>query len=160
MSDLSEKVRTALYGRLSALAVELVYNAVNLTYGGQELAYGTVEATNVYYGKAPENAVYPFLEFQRVPGVVDYTFQNNRTGERDRWFIRAFCDEDGASGASPAATNEALLTAALTAIGNSLTLSGATAHRVTRVADIPEIVENVNDRLVWMNGFQLEVYAG
>lgn len=161
MSDLSEKVRSAIYARLATtMSSQLTYLGVNLTYGGELLQYGTGEAAAVYYGKAPNDAEYPFIEFSRIPGVVDYTFQNNRIGERDRWWIKSFTDHEGAGTESPVKKNEDILAAAETAIGNTLTLSGATAHRVTRVADIPELVELVNGRAVYMDGFQLEVYAG
>lgn len=143
MSDLSEKVRAALYAKMNVVSV-----------------VGTGLATAIYYGKAPESAAYPFIEFQRVPGIVDYAFRDTRIGERDRWFIRCFADEDSSTSKAPAKLNEDILQACATAIGNSLSLSGATAYRVTRIADIPEVIETVNDRQVTMNGFQLEIYTG
>lgn len=160
MSAISEQVRTALNARLqTVVGQELTYGGENLTYGAENLTYGTGDATGAYYGVAPETATYPFIVFQRVPGTTDYAFQDTLIGERDRYFIKSYADEDSDT-QSPTALNESILAAAETAIGNSLTLSAATAHRVTRIADLPELWETVNDRMIVMNGFQLEIYAG
>ena len=160
MSAISEQVRAAIGARLqTVVGQELTYGGENLTYGGEQLTYGTGDATGAYYGVAPETASYPFIVFQRVPGTTDYAFHDTLIGERDRYLIKSYADEDAGT-VSPTALNESIRAAAEAAIGNSLTLTTATAHRVTRIADLPELWETVNDRLVVMNGFQLETYAG
>lgn len=144
MSDISEKVRNALY---SAMHVGSVV--------------GTGKASAIYVHQAPEVVAYPFIVFNRVPGVVDYAMKATLAGERDRWFIKCFSDKDAAMTASkgPYELNEDILALAETAIGTSLTVSGQTCSYVERVADIPPLVEVVNDRTIWMNGFQLETYV-
>lgn len=142
MSAISEKVRTAIFAKMNVSSV-----------------VGINKATAIYYGIAPVEAVYPFIVFNRVAGNVDRTFQETLIGERDRWFIKCLSDREASSTKSPQELNETILGLAETAIGNSLTITFGTVHRCVRVADIPELLENINDRQVWTNGFQLEVYA-
>lgn len=142
MSSLSAKIRTALYAKLNVASV-----------------VGSGKASAVYHQVAPLEAVYPFIVFNRVPGLVNYAFQNTNHGERDIWFIKCLSDKGVNSAKSPQELNDEILLLAETAIGNTLTISGATVSRVTRIADIPEIIETISDRDIFQHGFQLEVYA-
>ncbi len=142
MSAISEKVRKALFAKMNVSAV-----------------VGTGKATAIYYNVAPVEAGYPFIVFNRVPGNVDRAFQETLIGERDRWFIKCLSDREASETLSPQELNETILSLAENAIGKTLTITFGTVHRCVRVADIPELFENVNDRQIWTNGFQLEVYA-
>lgn len=134
---------------VTSLAIqESLFTALNVT-AVTDLASG------IYYGQAPIDATYPLIVFQRVPGDVDRAFAENLIGERDRWWIKSYSDLESSNTQSPQELNETILSAAETAIG----LSVGTSQRCVRVADLPELLETVNDRTIWMNGFQLEVYA-
>lgn len=140
MSTLSEKVRTALYGKMNVSAV------TNLATGG------------VHHITAPESAALPFILFMRsAPGAVEWGFSSSQEIEDDLWMVKALADEDSSTSLSPQSLNEDILEAAETAIGQTLTLSGGTALWVRRFSDIPELTENVGDRLIYQNGFLLRV---
>lgn len=142
MSEVSEKVRKALFAKM---------NTANVV--------GTNKATAIYYDEAPPNAVFPYVVFARVPGTVDYAFQENRVGERDRYFVKVYSDKNTSSAESTIELNERILGLIETEINNSLTITGGTVSRIVRIADIPSTKELLNDRYVYGNGFQFEVYA-
>lgn len=142
MSDLSQKIRTALFVKLA------VSNVTSLATGG------------VHYRVAPANTNRPFLVFDRQsPGLVNYNFGFTRTHEDDLWQIRAVTDEDSSVAKSPQSLGEEILNAAITAIGLNLTLPDAVTWAVLRVRDIPNYTEKVSDRIVFHQGFLLRVVA-
>lgn len=147
MSAISEKVRIALYTAMN------VSNVTTLATGG------------VHYQMAPEaNASdveieYPFVVFRRYPGEVHYGLGNTLVGERDEWLIKAVTDEDSSTTLEPPQLAEDILTAIETAIGTTLTLSGNTVRRVRRMREMPDYIEQLNDRQVWHHGFFLEVFT-
>lgn len=143
MSVLSEKVRVALFSKLNVSAV------TTLATGG------------VHHLIASESASKPYVIFNRQASAdVVRAFQNNLIAENDVWTVMAISDEDCSTTKEPQQLNQDILTAAETAIGNSLTLAGGSeTWNVERVADIPEFVEVVNDRVVYHNGFLLRIWA-
>jgi len=143
MSDLSEKVGAALYTALNVSAV------TDVATGG------------VWQGKPSDQANLPLVVYQRqAPGDVEYTFGHTRIAEDDLWVIKAISDEDSSASLSAEGLNESILALCETAHGTSLTLSGgSTTWAVYRIADIPEIREQQNDRTITQNGYLLRVVA-
>lgn len=143
MSALSEKVRVALYAKINVVGV------TSLATGG------------IHHLIAPETASKPYVIFNRQSSSdVVRAFQNNLIAENDLWTIMAIADEDCSATKEPQQLNQDILNAAETAIGNSLSLSGGSeTWNVERVADIPEFIEVVNDRVVYHNGFLLRIWA-
>ncbi len=141
MSAISEKCRVALYNKL---------NVSGVTSAG---------ATAVYYQHAPENAVIPYVVFDRVaPGTVKRPVLG--TGliiEDDLWQIKAVVDEDSSSTKEPVELAQDILEACETAIGTSLTLSVNTVEDIKRVSDIPGFTQLVNDRWIYHEGYNLRI---
>lgn len=141
MSAISEKVRTALYAAMN------VSNVTTLATGG------------IHFMVAKDQTALPYIVFSRVPASVDYAFANNLIGERDLWLIKALTDKESSTTLSPQSLAEDILTAAETAIGTTLTLSGNTVQRCRRVSEIPNFIETVGDRPIYHHGFYLDVYT-
>jgi hypothetical protein len=143
MSVLSEKVRTALYSAMNVSAV------TTLATGG------------IHHLVAPEGTAMPFVVFGRqAPSPVTYTFKQTRLAEQDLWLIRATSDENASATKEPQQLNEDILGAVETAVGQQLTLAGGSqTWSVKRFADIPEYMETANDRIIYHNGFLLEIWA-
>lgn len=141
MSAISEKVRTALFTKLNV-------SGVTSLVGG------------IYYELAPVTASLPYVVFSRIPGTVDRAFSDALIGERDLWMVKAITDEDSSSTQSPQGLGQTILAACETAIGSTLSLTGASALRVVRKNDIPSYQEVLSDRVIYHQGFHLEVYAG
>jgi hypothetical protein len=141
MSAISEKVRTALYAALNVSGV------TSLASGG------------IHYKIAPEGTETPYVVFNRFPAQVHYGLGNNLVGERDEWLIKALTDEDSSTTKEPSELAEEILTAAETAIGTTLTLTGNTVRRVRRVREMPDYLEPLGDRVIWHHGFFLEVFT-
>lgn len=140
MATIREQTRLALYGKLNVSGVT------------------SLVGTRIYHGIAPDEATYPFIVFNcQAPGNVAYTMSGAVAEQADLWSIRAVTTADDSTSASPQELADSILSAALTAIGTSLSLSSNTNQWCRRFADIPETVENVNDRLVWQHGFLLRV---
>lgn len=145
MSAISEKVRIALYTALN------VSNVTTLASGG------------VHYQLAPEADAddaaidYPYVVFKRFPATVTYGLANNLVLEEDDWLIKALTDEDSSTTLEPPQLAEDILTACETAIGTTMSLSGNTVVRIRRVREMPDYVEQINDRQVWHHGFFLRV---
>lgn len=138
MSVLSEKVRTALYTALNVAAV-----------------VGAGKASAVYSQRPDEGAVFPYVIFSRLAqGRIPYTFGYNAVLEDDIWLVKAVSDE---TVSYPMDKNETILALCMTAIGNSLTLSGGTTLAVYVLNDIPPYTEDTLDGTVYHNGFQLRV---
>lgn len=147
MSAISEKVRTALYGKLNVSGVRNLVGDVTTGYG------------KIFESEAPADTAFPYLVFSRqAPGEAVYSFGSPTLQlETDIWLIKALTDKDSSTTQSPQTLGQAILTAAETAIGNSLTLSGNTAVWVARVADMPPYQERLGDRLIYHRGFLLRV---
>lgn len=142
MSDLSAKVRQALFTKLNVTEIK------SLAIGG------------VHYRIAPEATAKPYLIFDRqAAGRVGYTFGFTRTHEDDVWLVKAVTDKDSSAVKSPVSLGEEILAAAETAIGNALVLVGANIWAVVRLNDIPNYTEKVSDRIVFHQGFLLRVVA-
>lgn len=140
MSAISEKVQAALYAKLNVSGV------TNLATGG------------VWADIAPESASTPYLLFRRqAPGIVQRTFGPTLALEDDLWLIKAVTTEDDDTTKSPQALGEAILAAAETAIGGSLTLSGNTVVWCERQSDMPGYEEPESDYILYHRGFLLRV---
>jgi hypothetical protein len=137
MSVLSEKVRFALF--------EKMQNAS--------------DATGVYWKVAPEGSEYPFAVFDRVPGALPRSLNNNSQGERDRWFIKALADEDASETLDPSTLCETILSQLESAIGNSLIIEDGSVSQCVRVGDIPSLLTDQSDRQITQHGFQLETFV-
>jgi hypothetical protein len=142
MSAISEKVRQALFTKMNVGSV-----------------VGSGKASGVHWKQAPESASYPFIVFDRAPLNVEWSMGNTQQGERDRWFVKCLADEDSSATKEPSELCEDILELAETAIGNSLVITGQTVSRVQRVADIPPILTQLNDRPIFQHGFQLETFV-
>ena len=142
MSELSEAVKIG------------VYDALIRDVGNNGL-------TDVYDEKAPIEAVYPFIVFFRVPGLVSYSFNETLQGERDIWFIKSFTDAEkaNAENASPQQLNAAILLIAETRLVINLSIGGGRLERNIRVGDIPQMIEVIGDRDVYSSGFQFEIFV-
>lgn len=140
MASIREQVRTALFGKLNVSGV-------------------TTNATGGIYNQiAPETASTPFVVFSlQAPGEVQRALGGGLQLQDDLWMVKAITSEADSSSYSPQELADLILTAAETAIGTTLTLSSNTVRWCARFADIPPLVENVNDRLVWQHGFLLRV---
>lgn len=143
MSQLSEKVRVALYGKMNVSGV------TTLATGG------------VHHIIAPENINKPYVVFNRQSaGDVVRAFCQTLIAENDLWLIKAISDEDASTTKEPQQLNADILNAVETAIGTSLTLSGGSeVWSVERVSDIPEYIDYRGDRAIYYSGFLLRVWA-
>jgi len=141
MSAISEKIRTALYAALN------VSNVTTLATGG------------IHFMTVKDGTAMPYLVLTRIPAEVDYALANNLIGERDLWLIKAVVDKDSSTTLSPPSLAEDILTAAETAIGTTLSISGNTTQRVRRTGEIPNFIEQAGDRAIYHHGFYLDVYT-
>lgn len=143
MSQLSEKIRRALFARLNTAAV-----------------VGDGLATGVYHLTAPETADLPFVLFQRFTvAPVVRAFGQTLIAEDDTWLVKALSDEDSSQTKEPEELNEDILAAAETAIGRDLTIADGETWLVERVRDVPAYTELAADRNIYHNGFLLRVVA-
>lgn len=143
MSQLSEKVRVALYGKMN------VTNVTTLATGG------------IHHLIAPENATRPLIVFNRQSANDTVrAFCQSLIAENDIWLIKAVSDEDSSTTKEPQQLNADILAAVETAIGNSLTLTGGSeVWSIERVSDIPEYIDYQSDRAVYYSGFLLRVWS-
>jgi hypothetical protein len=143
MSQLSEKVRVALFTKMNVSSV------TNLATGG------------VHHILAPEIVNMPYVVFNRqAADPVVRAFKQTLIAESDLWLIKAISDENSSTTKEPQQLNEDILNAVETAIGNSLTLAGGSeVWSVERVQDIPEFMEVRGDRAIYYNGFLLRVWS-
>lgn len=137
MSDISEKVRNGMYSALNVASV-----------------VGTGKATAIYYANAPEDAVLPYVVFNRtVPGRVERpVLSSTIIIESDRWDVKCIADEDSSTTKDPQEIAQDILSLCESALG-SLSISGNTLEYHRRDADIPGFRELVNDRYVYHEGF-------
>lgn len=144
MSAISELTRQAIFTKLNVSGV------TTLATGG------------VYYKAIPAGTTGPCVVFSRIPGSVDYALANNLMGERDGWMIQAVVDDDddGGSGLEPPQLAEQILAQCEIAIGGTLTIAGHTVSIARRRNDLPPITNDQSDRLKWIHGYLLDVYAG
>jgi hypothetical protein len=141
MSDISEKVRVALYAKMNVVAV-----------------VGSGKASAIYYQNAPEQATKPYIVFDRVaPGPVTRVVLGGQILEDDLWQIKCVVDEDSSTTKEPQELAQDILSLAETAINETLTISGNTVEFVKRVSDIPGLRELVNGRYIYSEGFNLRV---
>src|SRR5213592_2555575 len=137
MSAISEKVRAALYAKLNVSGV-------------------TSLATGVYDSLAPDDAVLPYVIFQRQgPKPIVYGFgsaQPTLELEDDLWLIKAVTDEDSDTAKAPQKLAEDILAACITALGTSATISGGTISAYYRFSDIPGYQEQLGDRQIFHRG--------
>lgn len=151
MSAISEKVRVALYSKLNVSGVWSLTGTVS------------TGVAKVFESKAPEDAALPYVIFQRqAPGEVVYSFGTaaltpTQQLETDLWLIKAVTDEDSDTTKEPQKLGEDILAACLTAIGNTLSLSGNTVVWLSRFADMPPFQEQLSDRTIYHRGFLLKV---
>lgn len=143
MSQLSEKVRTALFSAMNVSGV------TSLATGG------------VHHLMAPEKTSFPYVVFNRQSaGDVVRAFCQSPIAENDLWLIKAIADEDSSTTKEPQQLNQDILDAVETAIGTTLSLSGGSeTWLVERVSDIPEYIEYRSDRAIYYNGFLLRVWS-
>jgi hypothetical protein len=141
MSVISEQVRLALFAKLN------VSQVTTLATGG------------VHFQVAAQGSALPYLVFDRVPGLVDYALGNKLVGERDLWLIKAYADEDSSETLEPPQVTEAILAAAETAVGQSLTLTTNTVVYCRRKMDIPSGLNDQSDRHVYQHGFWLDIFT-
>jgi hypothetical protein len=140
MSAISEKVRVALYSKLNVSGV------TTLATGG------------IFESVATDPAELPYLIFRRQGSEpVVYSMGATQQLESDLWLIKAVADEDSDTTKGPQKLCEDILTAATTALGTTLTLSGNTVVWFYRFADIPPYEEILNDRHIFHRGFLLKV---
>lgn len=155
MSALSEKVRPALFTAMN------VTDVLSLAIGGvhYQVAPTQISTEDGVGNETVSDIEYPFVVFRRYPADVHYALANNNVGERDEWLIKALVDEDSSADKEPPELAEDILTACETAIGTALTITGGTVSRVRRTREMPDYIEQLNDRQVWHHGFFLEVFA-
>jgi hypothetical protein len=138
MSAISEKLRVALYSKLTAAGV---------TSAG---------STGAYYHRVPEFAVLPYIVFSRVaPGIINRTTFGSQIIEDDLWQISVFADEDSSTTKEPTQIAQEILLAAETSINTGITLTGATVKYVAKQSDIPSLSELSNGRWIYQEGFNL-----
>ena len=143
MSVYSERVRKALYAKLNVAGV---------------LSSGTGLATAVYEGKAPKNASFPYLVFNRqADEPVQYSMGQTSLIETSYWVIQAFADAPSTT-KSPNEIAETIVQNAETAIGTTMTLTGGgTVGWIGREANTPPLESQQGDRYVYQRGFLLKV---
>jgi hypothetical protein len=140
MSVISEKLRVALYNKLTAASV---------TSAG---------STGAYYHRVPENAVLPYIVFSRVaPGIIGRTTFGTQIIEDDLWQISVFADEDSSTTKEPTQLAWDILNAAETSINTGLSITGNTIKYVRKQSDIPSLSELANGRWIYQEGFNLRV---
>jgi hypothetical protein len=139
MSVISEKLRVALYSKLTAAGV---------TAAG---------STGAHYHRVPEGSVLPYIVFSRVaPGLQKKTLAfGNAIIEDDLWQISVFADEDSSTTKEPTQLAWDILNAAMTSINTGITLTGATVKYIAKQSDIPSLSELSNGRWIYQEGFNL-----
>lgn len=141
MSALSEQVRIALYGKVNVSGV------TSLATGG------------IFHGEAKLSSSYPLVVIDKSSNVPSYTFGFTLALEDSLWLLKAYVDESCSTSKSPLGLGEEIIAAAVTAIGQSLTLSAGTCYGVMRMGDLPILKEQISDRNVWMVGVMLRIWA-
>lgn len=141
MSALTEQIRDALYTKLNVSGV------TNLATDG------------VWFGESEALSDYKTLIFEDVSNLYDYAFGFTETHQDSIWNLKAFVDKDSDNSKSPIELGEDIITAAKTAVGQSLTLSGGTCLGVMVTNDLPKLKQPLSDRTVWMVGCQMRIWA-
>ena len=140
MSAISEKLRVALYNKLTAAGV---------TSAG---------STGAYYHRVPEGATLPYIVFSRVaPGIIRRTTFGSQIIEDDLWQISAFADEDSDNDREPQQVAWDILNAAETSLNTGITITGNTVKYAAKQSDIPSLSELANGRWIYQEGFNLRV---
>jgi hypothetical protein len=140
MSERTELIGAALYTKLNVSGVT------------------TYAANGVHQDLAPTATACPFLTFSYwIPQPVIKTFGNTVIAEDGEWLVKAFTDLPSNATYSPRKLGQLILTAAETAIGSSLTVTGHETWAVYRVSDIPPFQETLSNRVIYSQGFRLRV---
>jgi hypothetical protein len=142
MSAISEKIRVALYGKLTAASV---------TAAG---------STGAHYHRVPEGSVLPYIVFSRVaPGIINRNTFGSQIIEDDLWQISAFADEDSDNDREPTQIIWDILNAAETSLNTGLTITGNTVKYAAKQSDIPSLSELSNGRWIYQEGFNYRTQA-
>lgn len=141
MSALTEQIRDALYTKLNVSGV------TDLATDG------------VWFGESESLNDYKTLIFEDVSNIYDYAFGFTETHQDSIWHLKAFVDKDSDNSKSPIRLGEQIITAAKTAIGQTLALSTGTCLGVMVTNDLPKLKQPFSDRTVWMVGCQLRIWA-
>lgn len=113
----------------------------------------------VFYGEATESTNYKALIFDKVSNQPIWSFGLTLQAEESLWALKAFCDRDSNTAKSPLGLGEEIINAAITAVGQTLTLTGGVCLGVMRWSDLPEVRQVVSDRNVWMTGVLLRIWV-
>ena len=136
MSALSEQVRKAIFAKINVAGV-----------------VGSGKATAVYESKAPSDADFPYVVFNRQASELnEYTFTFAQTIESDLWQFRAYADEDSSTTKEPQQIAEEILILVTNTLGTTLTLSGNTVMWCAKLSDLPPVDQQLNDRYVYGRG--------
>lgn len=133
MSVLSENIKAALYAKLNVSGVT------------------SLATDGVFYGEATKNGNYKALIFEKVSNVPAYAFGFTLKVEDSLWNLKTFAEN--------IREGEAIINAAVTALGQSLTLSSGRCLGVMRLADLPEIKQPLSDRNIFMVGVTVRIWA-
>lgn len=134
MSQISEKVRTAIFVKTNVGAV-----------------VGANKLSGIYADKAPSNAVLPYGVFNRQASApLIYTF-NGLADETDFWQFRVYSEAQS--------TADSLLTTWISTLGESLTLTGNTVTWCKRVNDLPPNGQQQSDRYIFGRGALIRISA-
>lgn len=100
-----------------------------------------IVGNRIYYGQAPDNAIYPFVIVTKQSGTKRRAFQSPEAFRRDVWLIKTVDRSTSAKRAFEAA--EAIDTAF---DGGSLTITGKTLADLHHVSDV-SYVESHGDQI-------------
>lgn len=145
MSDISEKIRKAIFAKSNVAAL-----------------VGSGKLTGIYNGKATKTAVFPFGIFNySAPGNVEWGFNAPaRLYETGLWQFKVVTDSDTIhAGKEPQEFAAEYARLWETTLGHTLTLTGASVIWMARFADIPEYEEQQGDRYIYHRGFQMRITA-
>lgn len=128
MSQISEKVRAAIYTKTNVGAV-----------------VGAGKLTGIFADKAPAGTDFPYGIFNRQASEpVQYAFNVTQILESDLWQFRVYAESQKDA--------ETLLTAWINTLGNSLTITGNTVVWCARTNDLPPTDEAFIDRYIYGRG--------
>lgn len=93
--------------------------------------------------------------FRQSSGVPEYSFGPTEVMQTGLWTFKAVIDESAQTSVSPQKHAETMLATWKTALGATLTITGAVVEWMQWAGDIPPYQERLNDRWVFHRGFQL-----
>ena len=136
--------------RLDEQTKVALYTALNVS-GVTTLATG-----GVFADEAPLTTTYPFLIIEKASNVPAYTFGFTEIMQEMFWHVKAYT-EKGTTSAQRLGSS--IIEAALTAIGQDLTLSAGTCLGVMYESDLPVLKEILSDRNIYMTGVRLRIWV-